>query len=47
MKPIKPRDQAVLLNCRRGISLHVRTPISKKVYRRSRQCRDHFNAHKE
>lgn len=47
MKTIKLRDQAVLSNCRREISLHVRTPISKKVYRRSRECRDHYNAHKE
>jgi hypothetical protein len=33
------RNQAVLCACRREISLHVRKPISKKVYRR---C----NAHK-
>ena len=47
MKTVNQRDQAVLSNCRREISLHVRTPISKKVYRRSRQSRDHYNAHKE
>ena len=47
MKPVKPRDQAVLSNCRREISLHVRTLVSKKVYRRSRVSRDHYNAVKE
>jgi hypothetical protein len=34
MKSIQ-RNQAVLSACRREISLHVRKPISKKVYRRS------------
>jgi len=29
------RNGAVLSACRREISLHVRKPISKKVYRRS------------
>ena len=34
MKSIQ-RNQAILAACRREISLHVRKPISKKVYRRS------------
>lgn len=38
---IKPRNPAILAACRREISLHVRKPVSKKLYRRSRTLRQY------
>ena len=35
MKPITQRDGSILAACRREISLHVRKPLSKKIYKRT------------